>query len=149
MKKFKKSIILIATFLLAILGLSFTPIATTHAATDICSQDVPQEVKDANGCGGGAAADLETVIVNIVSGIVGALGLVAVIFIVVGGINYMTSQGDPSKLKKAKDTILYAAIGLIIAVLAFAIVNFVIRNVINNNAKATSSSETLKGGEAV
>ena len=138
MKKFKKTTLLVATLALAIFGLSFIP-NTTHAA-DICSQDVPQEVKDANGCGGGSAANLEEVIVNIVSGIVGVLALVAVIFIVVGGINYMTSQGDPGKVKKAKDTILYAVIGLIIAVLAFAIVNFVIRNIINNNNSTSFTS---------
>ena len=45
----------------------------------------------------------------------------------------MTSAGDPGKTKKAKDTILYAVIGLIICVLAFAIVNFVIGGIINSN----------------
>ena len=58
------------------------------------------------------------------------LGLVAVIVIIIGGINYMTSAGDAGKVKKAKDTILYGVIGLVICVLAFAIVNFVIANII-------------------
>lgn len=142
MKKSKKITLLITALALTVFSFSFIP-ATTHAATDICSQDVPQEVKDANGCGGGSAANLEEVIVNIISGIVGALALVAVIFIVVGGINYMTSQGDPGKVKKAKDTILYAVIGLVIAVLAFAIVNFVIRNIINNNTSASSNTSQI------
>ena len=59
-----------------------------------------------------------------------------------------TVEGDPSKTKKAKDTILYAVIGLIICALAFAIVNFVISNIINNSANANSnnSSEVIKGG---
>ena len=42
----------------------------------------------------------------------------------------MTSAGDPGKVKKAKDTILYGVIGLVVCVLAFAIVNFVIANII-------------------
>lgn len=58
--------------------------------------------------------------------IIGALGLVAVAVIVVGGIGYMSSAGDPGKVKKAKDTILYGVIGLVVCALAFAIVNFVI-----------------------
>ena len=68
---------------------------------------------------------------GILNGIVGALGIVAVIVIIIGGIGYMTSNGDASKVKKAKDTILYGVIGLAIAALAFAIVNFVIMNIIN------------------
>jgi multisubunit Na+/H+ antiporter MnhB subunit len=54
------------------------------------------------------------------------LGVVCIIVIIVGGIGYMTSSGDAGKVKKAKDTILYGVIGLIICVLAFAITNFVI-----------------------
>ena len=53
------------------------------------------------------------------------VGIIAVIFIIIGGINYTMSQGDPGKVKKAKDTVLYGIIGLIIALLAFAITAFV------------------------
>ena len=49
------------------------------------------------------------------------------------GVTYMTSSGDASKVKKAKDTILYGIIGLIVAALAFAVVNFVISNVLGSN----------------
>ena len=76
------------------------------------------------------AAELETTIINIVNVIIGILGIVAVIVIIIGGINYMTSSGEAVKVKKAKDTILYGVIGLVICVLAFAIVNFVIANIL-------------------
>ena len=66
---------------------------------------------------------------NIVNGVLGILGVVAVVVIVIGGVQYMISSGDPGKTKKAKDTILYAAIGLIIVALAAVIVNFVIANI--------------------
>lgn len=150
MKQLKKITIFIIASILMIFGLSFIP-APTYAAdsTSICEQDgVPKEVKDANGCNGGSSAKFTDVVVKIVSGVIAVLGTVAVVFIVIGGINYMTSQGDPSKTKKAKDTILYAVIGLIICALAFAIVNFVISNIINNSANANSnnSSEVIKGG---
>ena len=65
-------------------------------------------------------------ITNILNYIIGVLGIIAVIVIIVGGVQYMTSSGDAGKVKKAKDTILYGVIGLVICVLAFAIVNFVI-----------------------
>ena len=71
---------------------------------------------------------------SIVKNIILALGVVCVVVMLVGGINYMTSSGDPSKVEKAKKTILYGLIGLIICVLAFAIVNFVISQIIQNPA---------------
>jgi len=59
------------------------------------------------------------------SWIVGIAGVVALIFIVYGAILYITSSGDSNKLKRAKDTIIYAAIGLLIVGLAEAISSFV------------------------
>ena len=53
------------------------------------------------------------------------IGAISVIMIVVGGIRYVISSGDASQVTAAKNTILYAVVGLIIAILAFAIVNFV------------------------
>ena len=69
-------------------------------------------------------------ITNIINAVIGALGIVAVIVIIIGGVTYMTSSGDAGKVKKAKDTILYGIIGLVVVALAFAIVNFVIKGVI-------------------
>ena len=74
--------------------------------------------------------DLKGNVTSILNGVIAVLGLAAVIIIIVGGIQYMTSSGDAPKVKKAKDTILYGVIGLIICVLSFAIVNFVISNII-------------------
>lgn len=75
--------------------------------------------------------NLDQTIIGIINAVIGVLGLVAVIVIIIGGVQYMTSQGDPGKVKKAKDTILYGIIGLVVCVLAFAIVNFVIANILN------------------
>lgn len=56
-------------------------------------------------------------------------GLVAVGFIIYGGITYATSAGDPSKVKKASSTLLYSIVGLVVVVLAAAITNFVLGNI--------------------
>ena len=53
------------------------------------------------------------------------IGAVSVIMLIIGGFRYVTSQGDSSQVTSAKNTILYAVIGLIIAILAFAVVSFV------------------------
>ncbi|MBQ3464627.1 hypothetical protein IJH15_00155 [Candidatus Saccharibacteria bacterium] len=54
------------------------------------------------------------------------VGIIAVIMLIIGGIKYVVSGGDSKKVTDAKNTVLYAIIGLVIAFLAFAIVNFVI-----------------------
>lgn len=54
------------------------------------------------------------------------VGIIAVIMLIIGGIRYVVSGGDAKKVTDAKNTVLYAIIGLVIAFLAFAIVNFVI-----------------------
>ena len=122
------------TILLSLLGFSaIIPTQTATAADDtICDNDhVPDATKASLGCpDAGTADELPSVITNIVNGILAVLGIVAVVFILVGGISLMTSAGDPGKIKKAKDTILYALIGLIICVLSYAIVNFVILDII-------------------
>ncbi len=70
---------------------------------------------------------------GILNAVIGVLALVAVVVMIVGGVSYMTSSGDAGKVKKAKDTILYGLIGLVVCVLAFAIVNFVISQIIGSN----------------
>jgi hypothetical protein len=70
--------------------------------------------------------DLMSTISAVINVIIGIIGLVAVIVIILGGFQYMTSAGDSTKVKKAKDTILYGVIGLVISLLAYAIVNFVL-----------------------
>ena len=54
------------------------------------------------------------------------VGIIAVVMLIIGGIKYVVSGGDSKKVTDAKNTVLYAIIGLVIAFLAFAIVNFVI-----------------------
>ncbi len=73
--------------------------------------------------------NLENDVVNIVNVVIGLIGIVAVVVIIIGGVHYMTANGDPGKIKKAKETILYGVIGLIIVILSAAIVNFVIAKV--------------------
>ena len=55
-----------------------------------------------------------------------AIGIVAVIMIIVSGIRFTASHGDPGSVTKARLTMIYAVVGLVVAILAFAIVNFVV-----------------------
>jgi hypothetical protein len=58
-----------------------------------------------------------------------AVGIISVVMLIFGGLRYVISGGDSKKVTDAKNTIMYALIGLIISILAYAIVNFVINAV--------------------
>ena len=58
-----------------------------------------------------------------------AVGIIAVIVIIVAGIKFITADGDASKIKSARETIMYAVIGLVVALMAYAIVGFIIGRV--------------------
>lgn len=75
--------------------------------------------------------------------VIGIAGVVSAIFVVYGGISYTTSAGDPSKLQKAKQTILYALIGLVIVGIAEFITAFV-SNMIREANTDTSQITTPK-----
>ncbi|HET8884027.1 MAG TPA: hypothetical protein VFM68_00980 [Candidatus Saccharimonadales bacterium] len=69
------------------------------------------------------ATGVFTTITNVLLFIIGAI---SVIMIIIGGLRYVISGGDSSNVTAAKNTILYAIVGVVVALLAYAIVNFVI-----------------------
>ena len=90
------------------------------SATSLAECNLPQEA---------AGDSLMTRVTKVINLVLGAIGLVAVVVIIIGGISFITSQGDSSKVTKARNTILYGIVGLVIALLAYAIVNFVLKGV--------------------
>ncbi|MDZ7744460.1 MAG: pilin [Candidatus Saccharibacteria bacterium] len=63
---------------------------------------------------------------NVLQIVFATAGAVAVIIIMIAGLKYVLSMGDPQSTAKAKNTILYALIGLVVCIMAFAIVTFVL-----------------------
>lgn len=90
------------------------------------TKSIREQVKDTNGGADAGNAPLQGDIKNIIDGIIAVVGIVAVIVIILGGVTYATSQGDPSKVTKGKKIMITGIVGLIIVILAFAIVNFVL-----------------------
>ena len=80
--------------------------------------------------------------------VIAMAGIVCVVFIVYGGVGYITSSGDPNKLQKAKQSILYACFGLIIVALAEIITAFV-SSTINNAALITPHTILANNNETV
>ncbi len=90
----------------------------------LCKRDdVDADLKEALGCN--TKKTVPQVAVNVVQVVIALTGIVAVGAIIYGGVIYISSAGDPAKAKRARDIIIYSVVGLIVAVLAQAIVTFV------------------------
>ena len=63
---------------------------------------------------------------TVVNVLLWAVGILSVIMIIFSGFRYITSAGDASKTKSAQSTLMYSVVGLIVAIMAYAIVNMVI-----------------------
>lgn len=108
---------LLATFLLLA--------APVHAATSFTIAD------NIGGSIGLGNADLKQTVINIINLALGLLSLIAVVMIIIGGFTWLTSGGNEEKVDKAKKTISAAVVGMIIIMLAWALVLFVTRTTAN------------------
>lgn len=122
----KKLILSICAVVATVLGLgSIATLSPVYAVDSNSSvSDWVSGVDD--GHGAGSNTDLTDIIKQIINVVLGVVGVVAVVMMIIGGISFITSQGDSGKVTKARNTILYGVVGLIVALLAFAIVNFVL-----------------------
>lgn len=88
--------------------------------------------------GGGDASQLtlksiQTLLSNAINLLTGVAGIIAFIFIIIGGYQYMTSIGNEEQANKAKQTLLYAFIGLIIILGAYAIIRFIMMKTLKSD----------------
>jgi len=131
-KKITQSLLLVPV---AVLGMSFVatpayavdpapPVTTDCDTTSLTAQGGANCAKgDSTPSSIFGTGGIFTVIVNILLFVIGAI---AVIMLIVGGIRYVVSGGDQAQVTAAKNTIMYAVVGIIIAILAYAIINFVL-----------------------
>ncbi len=102
--------------LTASLGVLVIPAVASAAVT----------IENVGGSLGLGNADLKQTVINIISYVLGLLGLIAIIMILYGGFTWMTAGGNEDKIDTAKQIISAAAVGLVIILISWAIVNFVI-----------------------
>ncbi|MEP6710461.1 MAG: hypothetical protein ABJA64_01975 [Candidatus Saccharibacteria bacterium] len=122
MKKFKLTLISLA----ALIGVGLVPVSFATAAFAAPADEINKGL-DATGQKGGSGTDLKSRLATIVNVLLFLIGAISVIVIIIGGIKFVTSDGDPGKAKSARETILYAIVGVVIALLAYALVQFVIK----------------------
>lgn len=116
--------------LLAGIIASFLTVSPLAAQVNVFPQCGDAAAAQTAVCRGGGtlfgAGSIWNRILNIVTYVAGAA---AVLVIILGGIRYITSNGDQSQITSAKNTILYALIGLVVAMMANAIINFVLTGI--------------------
>lgn len=127
MKRLRIQISLLLVTLGAVPLLATTPVgAIASPLTKACQT---------NGAGGTALCQdakqtgpnkLNGILKTVIDILLLIVGLVAVLFIVIGGMRYVFSAGDAAAAKSAKNTIIYALIGLLLAILSYGIINFVL-----------------------
>ncbi len=109
--------------------------ATTDIQNNLCGSVDSLSVDSTGTCASTTASGTSTInsiittVINLFSVIV---GVIAVIMIIYAGLKYITSGGDSAKITSAKNTIVYAIIGLIVVALAQFIVKFVLNKVTGN-----------------
>ena len=127
-KKLSQGLLLVPA--IALMASVVLPVAPVAMAASCDTQNL--SITNGAGCAQGKDQPTELfgdggifeTIVNILLFLIGA---VSVIMLIYGGIRYTISGGDSTAVTSAKNTILYAVVGIVVAVLAFAVVNFVIK----------------------
>ncbi|MEO5950683.1 MAG: hypothetical protein ABIQ04_04500 [Candidatus Saccharimonadales bacterium] len=119
MKRIKQYIMAIAFFVTVALGAAM-PVSAVNVFNG-CTADPGSTV-----CSAAGTDKADSMIKIVINTLIYAIGIASVIMIIIGGLRYTLSGGDSSSTKGAKDTILYAVIGLVISIMSFAIVNFVV-----------------------
>ncbi|MBI2475590.1 hypothetical protein HYV69_04190 [Candidatus Uhrbacteria bacterium] len=85
------------------------------------------------------SADLVDTVSSIIRVALGFLGVIAVVIILLGGFKWMTSQGNDTKLKDAKNLIYAGIVGLVIVLMAYAIASFVITQITSVTSETPAS----------
>ena len=121
----KKNILIAASILaLGAVMIALTGVPVEAASCGSAKQCIDQGLT-ASGASG-TPGDLSTILTTVTNILLFLMGAVSVIMIIIGGFRYVTSQGDQTQMQSAKNTILYAVIGVVVSIAAYAIVSFVV-----------------------
>ncbi len=104
---------------------AYAGVASLLAAPVLATTSVQQGISDVNPGNNNVPQSLPSSVQTIADTLIYIVGAVAVLMLIIGGLRYVISQGDSAAVKQAKDTILYGIIGVVVAILAYAIVAFI------------------------
>jgi len=109
---------------------------TTQGTTTGSSPSSAQALCEGSGgtysgtsCSGGTDKTVGGILKSVANILIFLVGAVSVVMVIIGGLKYVLSNGDQSQVTSAKNTVLYAIVGIVVAFFAYAIVNFVLTNI--------------------
>ncbi|PJB89019.1 hypothetical protein CO082_02430 [Candidatus Peregrinibacteria bacterium CG_4_9_14_0_8_um_filter_44_15] len=125
---------LVAVFVLAPTALASYPIPGKYQPSNIAESWVEQNSKAMGDTESYGALAVTFILADLVSGLLGITGVIAVYFLVSSGLQYATSFGQQDKIDKAKKGITWSIVGIFVIMLAYAIVRFVIKIVLTTDS---------------
>ena len=84
-------------------------------------------------CGPAGATTASELILGVINILLAIVGILAVLFVIIGGIRYITAHGNEEQAEGAKKTILHAVIGVVLVILSFAIITIIANALIYND----------------
>ena len=101
--------------------------ATTPAATPPAPTGLTEGSSAAAGTLSGNGISITSLLTTVTDTLIFIVGAISVIMIIIGGIRYVVSAGNATHVTAAKNTIMYAIVGLVISIAAYAIVTFIFK----------------------
>ena len=116
-----------ATSIAAAIALLVVPVLSPIMMSQNASASAVEEIKRGTGqvSSASSGADLPSIAKTVVNTMLFIVGILAVIMIIFSGIRYITAHGDKGQVESAKNTLIYSIVGLVIAIIAYALVTWV------------------------
>ena len=116
-----------ATSIAAAMALLVVPVLSPIMMSQNASASAVEEIQKGTGqvSSASSGADLPSIAKTVVNTMLFIVGILAVIMIIFAGIRYITAHGDKGQVESAKNTLIYSIVGLVIAIIAYALVTWV------------------------
>lgn len=148
----KRMILLVAVFVSSLLAANAMSLQSVYALADASSQQACETIKNINPNSSSCAASDRQIskVIRIALQMLSIVaGIIAVIMVIISGLKYVTSQGDSNQISSAKNSLIYAVVGIVVVVFAQIIVQFVVDSSDNgfkpNPTEESSVNERAQG----
>lgn len=122
----KKIVLFLATISMLFSFVPFKAYAEESKSVNLLSEKCKYVTADKSGVCSDNGKEATTVAAKVINTLFYIVGIAAVVIIIYSGILFVLASGDPGKIATAKRGLIYACIGLIVALMSYAIVNFVV-----------------------
>lgn len=131
-KEKSKALLLIVAAMVGLASPLLAPLSAKADTKDAACTGFSEVLGESCDSGGGEE-EINSTITDIIDILSAVVSVISVIMIIIAGIKFVTASGDPGSVKSARNTVIYALVGLLIVALSQTIVKFVVGNVVNQD----------------